>query len=104
MPALDPPRFLVPISVLQPLQSPQCRLTADCNAMCPNHDDIGRTAGALEVKAGSHSAHEEYWDRVSQLTADRKAGIGDWYLFKPEARAQRPTSSHTMTQNHAAGC
>ena len=46
------------------------------------------TAGTLEVKAGSHSAHEEYWDRVSPLSADRKASIGDWYLFEPEARAQ----------------
>ncbi len=77
------------------LQTPQCQLVANYNAMCPDFVVIGCTAGALEVKAGSHSAHEEYWDRVSQLPADRKAGIGDWYLFEPEARTHRPTSSHT---------
>ena len=43
--------------------------------------------GTLEVKEGSHTAHEEYWDRVSPLSPDRKASIGDWYLFEPEARS-----------------
>ena len=59
----------------------------DMRSSCDTPDRSG-AAGALEVKEGSHSAHEEYWDRVSSLTTDRKAGIGDWYLFEPEASAQ----------------
>jgi hypothetical protein len=43
-------------------------------------------AGALEVREGSHAAHEEYWERVSPLDADRRAAIGDWYLFNGEVR------------------
>lgn len=42
-------------------------------------------AGTLEVKEGSHAAHDEFWHEVSTMSADEKAATGDWYLFKPEA-------------------
>ena len=40
--------------------------------------------GTLEVKEGSHAAHEQYWAEVSTLPPDQKAALGDWYPFKPE--------------------
>ena len=87
VPALDPRRGCFGLSLAY-----RSLNAAKYDAMCANNlVDIDCTAGALEVKAGSHGAHEEYWDRVSQLPADRKAGIGDWYLFEPEARTRRPS-------------